>query len=294
MLRFGLLLAVVCTSACTAPGLVSDGQLAQSIAAPAGLVAHLRVAPPFVLATRERVGQAGADVTVYIEGDGAAWITRTQPSHDPTPDDPIALRLAALDPSPNVAWIARPCQYVPMQHNPPCHRLYWTDGRFAEPVVSAMDAAVTAVKEAMGAQHVHLVGYSGGGGVAALVAARRTDVRSLRTLAGNLDHTAFTTYHRVTPMAASLNPADFAGKLAAIAQIHYVGSDDNTVPARVAQSYVRRMADTHCTSVVPVAGATHSAGWEAAWGKTVGQVPDCPAFQDTRGTGILGSSKAEK
>ena len=33
-------------------------------------------------------------LTVYIEGDGFAWITGSQPSDDPTPRDPLALRLA--------------------------------------------------------------------------------------------------------------------------------------------------------------------------------------------------------
>jgi hypothetical protein len=44
--------------------------------------------------------------------------------------------------------------------------------------------------------------------VASLVAARRHDVVRLVTVAGNLDHLAWTTLHGVSPLTGSLNPAD--------------------------------------------------------------------------------------
>ena len=53
------------------------------------------------------------EVHVYIEGDGYAWATTTDPSDDPTPINPLALRLAAVDDAPNVLYLARPCQFRP-------------------------------------------------------------------------------------------------------------------------------------------------------------------------------------
>jgi hypothetical protein len=44
--------------------------------------------------------------------------------------------------------------------------------------------------------------------VAALVAARRTDVDRLVTVAGNLDPTAWAVYQHIQPLTGSLNPAD--------------------------------------------------------------------------------------
>ncbi|MGA1373146.1 MAG: alpha/beta hydrolase, partial [Pseudomonadales bacterium] len=38
--------------------------------------------------------RAGGNLTIYIEGDGFAWATASQPSTDPTPINPVALRLA--------------------------------------------------------------------------------------------------------------------------------------------------------------------------------------------------------
>jgi len=262
-------------SACTLNPLRSDHDVAEEIARPAGLAEQLRPSGAFVLTTRERIGEPGADVTIYIEGDGAAWIARTQPSNDPTPDNPLALRLAALDPAANVAWVARPCQYTPMASNPECDAAYWTGGRFAEKVVASMDAAVSTIKQAAGAMRVHLVGYSGGGGIAMLLAARRNDVASVRTLAANLNHRAFTTHHRVSPMDDSLNPADFEARTQGVAQLHLVGGRDEVVPELIARSYLARISDTHCANLRLVPGVTHNEGWEAVWIATVREFPSC-------------------
>lgn len=48
------------------------------------------------------------------------------------------------------------------------------------------DALNHFVKQYPGVKH-ELIGYSGGGNIAAILAERRADVRSLRTVAGNLD-----------------------------------------------------------------------------------------------------------
>lgn len=253
----------------------ADHEQAEAIAAPAHLAPHLRATPDFVLSTRERIGQAGADLTVYLEGDGLAWLSRSRPSPDPTPDDPVALRLAALDNAPNVAWIARPCQYTPLARNPECRAFYWTKGRFSEAVVAATDSALTAIKQAAGAQRIHLVGYSGGGGLAVLVAARRSDVATLRTLAGNLDHRVFTSLHGVSPLDASLNPADFAARVAKIPQIHYIGENDKVIPETIALAYLRQMGKTRCAVLRTLPTLTHSEGWTSAWLEFVGRLPNC-------------------
>lgn len=130
-------------------------------------------------------------------------------------------------PSPNVVYIARPCQFT--RNDPACRSTYWTDRRFSEDVIASMNHAVDVLR-APAAGPVHLVGFSGGGAVAALVAARRGDVASLRTVAGNLDHRALNAHHRVSPMPASLNAVDVAPRLAAVPQAHFVGTKDDVVP----------------------------------------------------------------
>ena len=85
---------------------------------------------------------------------------------------------------------------------------YWTTHRFAPEVIRASDLALDRLKTLFGAQRLVLVGYSGGAAVALLVAARRHDMGQIITVAGNLDHQAWTHYHHVQALSGSLNPVD--------------------------------------------------------------------------------------
>ena len=131
-------------------------------------------------------------LTVYIEGDGLAWRTRSIPSTNPTPIDPVGLKLALAHPLGNAAYLARPCQYVGGHTARGCDQSYWTNKRFAREVIESSNEALTTLKLEFGARHLQLVGYSGGGAVAALLAAKRDDVIRLVTVAGNLEHLAWT------------------------------------------------------------------------------------------------------
>ncbi len=224
-----------------------------------------------------RIERPGGDLTVYIEGDGFAYATRDQISPDPTPRTPLVLRLVAQDPVDNVAYLARPCMYGDPEHPlPGCQNAQrWTTGRFSEAVVSAMDHGLDVLKGNAQAAHLHLIGFSGGGAIAALLAARRTDVASLRTLAGNLDHVAFTRFHHVTPLTDSLNPVQIAPQLAHLPQIHFIGADDPIIPAQVIAHFVTALGDGHCVQVVTVPGVTHDDGWAAVWPRLSTRQPHC-------------------
>ncbi len=202
-----------------------------------------------------------AALTIYIEGDGLAWISRETVSDDPTPRNPLALQLALAQPEGNAAYLARPCQYIGAVRSG-CDARYWTDARFSPDVVAASDEAVAALKERFGAQKLTLVGYSGGAAVAALVAARRSDVVSLVTVAGNLDHRAWTQLHRISPLSASLNPLDERAALAEIPQVHFLGGRDEIVPATLVEGFVAGMHDAR---VVRLPDYDHQCCWVANW-----------------------------
>ena len=206
----------------------------------------------------------GASLTLYIEGDGFAWQTRHELSSDPTPRHPLVLSLAAIDPSENVAYIARPGQLT-ASGQPDCDPVYWSDKRFSEEVVSAINSAIDHLKEESGSKEISLIGYSGGAAIAVLVAARRSDIISLRTIAGNLDHEALTRYQGVSPLAGSLNPIDVVEKIKGLPQRHFIGSDDKVVPAFIAQSFVQREGDRDFSRITIVNGATHTKGWQERW-----------------------------
>lgn len=234
-------------------------------------------AEPFEITTVHRIGPRNAPVRIYIEGDGMAYLARDTVSLDPTPANPVSLRLAATDPSRdiNIVYLARPCQYTKLlDEDEPCPLRYWTTARFSERVIASMNHAVDLVKQYHGSRHIELVGFSGGAAVALLIAARRDDVRSVRTVAGNLNHAALNAYHGVSPLDESLNPVDRADKLAEIPQTHFMGAEDRIVPPRHYESYARAFSDRSCLqkNVVPV---SHTQGWEVRWPGLVAREPEC-------------------
>jgi len=230
--------------------------------------------PPFVLTAFSRIDHPGAPLFVYLEGDGYAWRSRTEPSPDPTPDHPVALEIAALDasahPDANVLYLARPCQYTPMKMNPACNSEYWTSRRYAEEVVAATNAAIDHAVQS--AHSVQLLGYSGGAALAELVAARRDDVLGLQSVAGNLDPEALNRYHAVSQLKG-LNAADTAKKLAAIPQLHWRGTDDEVVPASIAQGWQEQSGTPNCIILQQVSGVGHVAGWRNFWARQLARNP---------------------
>ncbi|WP_211320575.1 alpha/beta hydrolase [Mangrovibacter plantisponsor] len=247
---------------------------AQDIAQKGQLTEKVVVTPEFSFLTWQRINTPSQPLTIYIEGDGLAWISRYQPSSDPTPKNPVALRLAALDPGNNVVYIARPCQYIGVGSNPACQIPYWTSKRFSADVINAMSEAIDKVKQSTSATKIQLVGYSGGGTVAALLAEQRKDVLSLRTVAGYLDIEYVNQLHHVSPMPDSLNPADDAGKLALTPQIHFSGALDTLITPEVARRFTRQTGGS-CAHAVLVPGMTHQGPWETQWLYLLQQKPEC-------------------
>ncbi|MBV8664055.1 MAG: hypothetical protein JO107_13240 [Hyphomicrobiales bacterium] len=256
------LLACVILAACVA----SRSDEAAGIAHSAGLVARRFDAGPFVLAGWQKPGKAeGGTLTIYLEGDGRAWINRGRIAANPTPDDPVALRLAAADPAPAVLYLARPCQYVEGADFRHCAPLYWSSGRFAPDVVAATTRAIDIAKAETGAAKIELVGYSGGGVLALLVAARRRDVADLITVAAPLDTAAWTRHHGVSPLSDSLDPVAVAPDLATLPQVHFVGGKDDIVTRDVVESYRHASGEGATIQIVSIAGYGHECCWAANW-----------------------------
>lgn len=206
----------------------------------------------------------GDMLTVYIEGDGFAWLSSSTPSADPAPRDPLALRMALAQPHGNAAYLARPCQYVDAAAIG-CKVKYWTSHRFAPEVVAACDQAVEQLKQQFGAGTIELVGYSGGGAIATLIAARRQDVVRLVTVAGNLDHQAWTRLHHDASLTGSLNPASHWPTLVNVPQVHFFGGNDRNVPVEVAKSFQARFPKSQQPRLQLVDGFDHTCCWVEKW-----------------------------
>ncbi len=208
---------------------------------------------------------------VYIEGDGLAWISRYKASRNPTPTKATALHLASHDPSlakgsASVLYLARPCQYVQDAAAQHCQPKYWTAQRFAPEVITALSQAIDSIKAEVQAQHIVLVGYSGGGPSAALVAAQRQDVVFLGSVAGNLDIESWTTWHKVSPLQGSLNPMDYVQQVRHIPQRHMSSHDDAIVPPIISQNFCNALnKPTYCEQVH---GIEHGGPWHTVWNYT--------------------------
>lgn len=248
---------------------------AEQIAAGGGLISENISTTTFTIATWRRITPPVDSLRVYIEGDGFAWKSRTKPSDDPTPRNPVGLALAATDIHQNVLYLARPCQFIgpPLPAN--CSVNIWTQDRFSPAVVEAMDAALSQVVQRYPGVKLDLVGYSGGGNIAALLATHRTDVRSLRTVAGNLDVAYVNALHHVTPMPTALSASDVAPALRALPQVHYSGEADTTVPPVVARRFQQAVGGK-CIQIKEVHGMGHGSDWATIWPQLLGQgLPEC-------------------
>jgi dienelactone hydrolase len=197
-------------------------------------------------------------VHVYLEHDGLPWRTETTISTDPTPRNPLVLRLMRRDPAPSI-YLGRPC-YFGTAAAPGCTPALWTHARYSTQVVDSMMAALGRLLDPD--RDVVFIGHSGGGALAMLLAERHPRTRAVLTLAGNLDTTAWARHHGYTPLRHSLNPAERPPLPAAILQRHYLGGADRHVPPGV----VKRFAATRSRGeVIEVAGFDHVCCWEDRW-----------------------------
>lgn len=217
----------------------------------------------FSLASFVRFKKVGEPLTVYIEGDGYGF-SRNGISVDPSPRSSTVMELAALDPHDNVAYLARPCQYSPGDLATVCDSKYWSYARYSEPVVNSLNQAIAKLKRRIKAREINLIGYSGGGALAILIASRRHDISSIRTVAGNLDLKAMDQHHHTPPLHESLDPLSFASSVQHIPQLHFVGADDKIVPKQVAFNFAKA-AKLPNNSVIILPKVTHNKGWNKRW-----------------------------
>ncbi len=236
---------------------------AAAVAQAAGLEAGTSTGAAFDLQVYRRDDGKPGPLFVYIEGDGLAYLDQRTPSADPTPVDPLALRLAAADPGPAVLYLGRPCQFSPGRADPRCNVRAWTTGRFGADVVASIDDAIGRERLRSPERQLVLVGYSGGGVIAALVAARRADVSLLVTMAAPLDVADWTHRMGVSPLDGSGSPLDHVDRLSRVRLVAFAGQQDKTVPVASIASAVSKFGPSAELIVVPE--FDHRCCWVRDW-----------------------------
>ena len=251
-----LFVAICLTQGCTSPSQRVDAaarrlQMEPVLVSGEGFQHRVYVDP--------RAG-SGPVVHVYLEGDGLPWVTRHRVSPDPTPRNPLALHLAARDPTPSLL-LGRPCYYG-ITHPDKCRPGLWTSERYSEEVLSSMLAALRRLLPEQSNRRIRLVGYSGGGVLAMLMAEHLADVDEVVTLAANLDIDAWADLHGYSRLAGSLNPVERTPLPARVRRTHLAGELDQEVPVGL----IRKAAARDTAAVVhAVPGFDHRCCWKEYW-----------------------------
>lgn len=247
------------------PSATTRTERARSLATEAGFAAlpGAEAGPP--IAAWLRPGDPTSPPRVYIEGDGLAFVSRRRRAEDPTPVHPTALEMAIADPHPGpTLYLGRPCQYAPDRAKD-CDPLLYTVARFGEDVLAAMDARLDRALAGLAApEGVVLVGFSGGGVVAALLAARRGDIERLVTVAAPLHVDGWTEAVGAPRLVWSQTPMDQIEVLRRVRQIHFASREDTHVPASVVAHYVDAIGKASPTRFVRVPDLDHG-DWATAW-----------------------------
>jgi pimeloyl-ACP methyl ester carboxylesterase len=212
-------------------------------------------------------------MTVFIEGDGASWPAPSVPPADPTPGKPLGLQLAlahadkARQPGEAVAYLGRPCQYLTADALGDCPVAWWTRGRFGDAPMGLLNARLDDLQSKAPKSKLRLVGYSGGGAVAALLAAQRADVACLVTVAAPLDTEAWTRANNVSQLSESRNPLMTAAALRGKPMAHFVGSDDTIVPSGVNARFLQAAQSMESVEK----GVDHEGPWLSIWARLARQ-----------------------
>ena len=205
---------------------------------------------------------------VFLEGDGTPWgNSGMQPAADPTTRNPLALRLMLATDAAAI-YVARPC-YQGHNDAPQCSADRWTGGRYSNEVVASMAAVIASESGKLGASDLVVVGYSGGGALAVLVAERLQNIAAVITIGANLDIAAWADHHHYLPLAQSLNPAE-SDQQHPWAEYHFSGARDSVVPGATTDGYFNRYPKARRFIVER---ADHICCWESDWPALLAGLP---------------------
>lgn len=199
-------------------------------------------------------------IHIYIPDDGTPWSLRNSVAFDPNSRHSLLLDLMALD---NTAaqYLGRPC-YLGHHQSESCHPLYWTHWRYSKDVVDSMSFALRQQLEDHPNCKVTLIGYSGGGTLAMLIASQLSHVKTVITIAGNLDIDAWSELHSYSRLEGSLNPASLAPLPPHIKQLHLVGTADTNIPPSIVKHALQRQPGPQ---ILHYESFTHQCCWEKIW-----------------------------
>lgn len=215
--------------------------------------------------TNGLVNTDASSLHVYIEGDGQPFIQKRYINRDPTSRKGVALELLALDDTPSVL-IGRPCYHQPNARN--CQdSKWWTSHRYSQEVVDAMTQAL----QQLNIKHLPttLIGHSGGGALAMLVATEIKEITNIVTINANINPREWTQHHGYTPLFGSLNPIDYFQTIEQIHQLNLIGEQDKNIPYSTWLKQLNKPANSE-VRIIP--NFTHSCCWKKLWPNILNEI----------------------
>jgi pimeloyl-ACP methyl ester carboxylesterase len=243
---------------------VSPSERIYQLAEQHGLHKQIVQGQPYrhLLLSNSAASSANRRLHVYIEGDGLPWLNSRTVSTDPTPRNPLALRLMLQDPAPAI-YLGRPC-YFELQNDAACSPLLWTHQRYSAAVVYSLVAVLRGYLVSNPDLELSLIGYSGGGVLAMLMAPHLPEIDQVVTVAANLAVREWSDLHAFSPLDGSLDLAHQPPLMASIRQLHFAGENDTVVPTRIVRRVAQRQAP-QTTRVIVIPGFDHQCCWQTAW-----------------------------
>ncbi len=277
ILTLAILAALTTTaglSACTTPGMRTTN--ANRLGLPTFMIPRTFTVDGYQLKSYERTHDIGGVATIYIEGSGAVWNRGWNPLKDPTPENPVGMVLASNDPSKNVIYLGRTCQYgMKKIGSDTCPQDTLTTKMYASDMIALYTHTLDALKSRYRFTNFHLVGYESGGGLAAILASERTDVLTLRTVAGILDTETFARAKGLSGYDASLNPVTRVPDLINIPQHHYLAQFDDLVPNEIYHGFAQAFGNSKCLTYTLVPEVDHTYDWSGTWAAAAKQAVTC-------------------
>ena len=204
----------------------------------------------------------GEVLHVYLDGDGTPWERNRWIADDPTARNPLILQLMNQDTAPAIL-LGRPCYYG-LSQTDSCDNKYWTSHRYSKQVVDSMSQVLNTWLEKYQFKEIVLIGYSGGGTIAVLMADKIKNIVKVVTVAANLDVTKWSEFHGFSTLTQSLNPAERVKLNPEIKQIHFAGKQDKVVPSFIIKAYVETQNNA---KYYEFPDKNHSCCWNDGWGE---------------------------
>jgi pimeloyl-ACP methyl ester carboxylesterase len=215
------------------------------------------------------VDSRSTHIHIYFGSDGSPFERSRRISPDPTAREPLALQLMLVDPEPSI-YVGRPC-YEGLATAPNCDPILWTLQRYSDAIVTSMAAAVERLLAQSPNAAATLIGYSGGGVLAVLVANRVPQIDTVVTIAADLDIDAWTSLHGYSQLVGSINPATQTQWRTTLRQIHFAGALDDNVPPALVQQFA---ATVPTAQVHVIERFDHRCCWLAQWPALLSSLPD--------------------